>query len=61
METTVLGVRLTAEQREKLRVIGSANRMSEVEVARLLIEKAIDKTILIEGGHIIERDRQTKG
>ena len=57
METRVLGVRLNAEQRSALKSIADKNRMSEVEIARLLIEKAIDGTVLIEGGHIVERDR----
>lgn len=55
--TTVLGIRLRDDQREKLKKIGLENRMSEVEVVRLLIEKAIDGTILIEHGRIHERDR----
>jgi hypothetical protein len=57
MKTSVLGIRLNDEQRERLRAIGADNRMGEVEVARLLIEKAIDGTIKIEKGHIVERDR----
>ena len=55
--TTVLGVRLRDDQREKLKTIGHENRMSEVEVVRLLIEKAIDGTIVIEHGRVNERDR----
>lgn len=53
--TTVLGIRLRDDQREKLKKIGLKNRMSEVEVARLLIEKVIDGTIEIERLH--ERNR----
>lgn len=56
MNTTVLGVRLTKDQRDKLKAIGAENRMSEVEVARLLIEKCIDGTIKIEKGRIVERN-----
>ena len=52
MKTTVLGVRLTDDQREKLRSIGLDNRMGETEIARLLIEKTIDGTILIEHGKV---------
>ena len=55
--STVLGVRLRDDQREKLRQIGSENRMSEVEVARLLIEKVIDGTLEVEHGRVHERDR----
>jgi hypothetical protein len=55
MNTTVLGVRLTPDQRERLKSIGSNNRMSEVEVARLLIEKLIDGTIKIEHGKLCEK------
>lgn len=57
MQTTVLGVRLNKIQKEKLKAIGLKNKMSEVEVARLLIDKTIDGTILIEGGRVIERNR----
>lgn len=53
--TTVLGIRLRGDQREKLKKIGRDYRMSEVEVARLLIEKVIDGTIEIERLH--ERNR----
>lgn len=53
MKTTVLGVRLTDIQRDKLRSIGLDNRMGEAEVARLLIEKVIDGTILIEHGKVV--------
>lgn len=53
MNTTVLGVRLNAEQREKLKQIALMNRMSEVEVVRLLIIGAIGGVIQIEKGHIV--------
>lgn len=52
METTVLGVRLTADQREKLKEIARTNRIKEVDVARLLIEKAIDGEIIISKGKV---------
>jgi hypothetical protein len=52
MKTSVLGIRLNDIQREKLRAIGTDNRMGEVEIARFLIEKAIDGTIIIEHGTV---------
>jgi len=56
MNTTVLGVRLTDMQRIKLKKIAEANRMGEVEIARLLIDYAINGKIVIEKGHIVERN-----
>ena len=53
MNTTVLGVRLNAEQREKLKQIALMNRMSEVELVRLLINSAISGEIKIEKGHVV--------
>lgn len=53
MKTTVLGVRLDDEQREKLKQIALVNRMSEVEVARVLINGAISGEIKIEKGHVV--------
>jgi hypothetical protein len=55
MKTTVLGVRLTDEQREKLKKIGIDNRMGEAEVARALIDHAIDGSIRVERGKIVEK------
>lgn len=52
MKTSVLGIRLNDEQREKLRAIGLDNRMGEVEIARFLIEKCVDGTIKVEHGRI---------
>jgi len=54
MKTTVLGVRLDDEQREKLKQIALVNRMNEVEVARVLINGAISGKIKIERGRIVE-------
>lgn len=53
METTVLGVRLNREQRERLKAIGSENRMSEVEVARLLIDSVVSGKIRVEKGKVV--------
>ena len=53
MKTTVLGVRLDDEQREKLKQIALVNRMSEVEVTRVLINGAISGKIKIEKGQIV--------
>lgn len=53
METTVLGVRLNQVQREKLRSIAKENRMSEVEMARLLIVGLISEKIKVEKGQIV--------
>lgn len=55
MKTTVLGVRLTEEQREKLKKIGIDNRMGESEVARVLIEHVIDGSIRIERGKVVDK------
>lgn len=52
MKTSVLGIRLNDEQREKLRAIGLDNRMAEVEIARFLIEKCVDGTIKVEHGKV---------
>ena len=53
METTVLGVRLNKLQREKLRAIATENKMSEVEVARLLIDSAVRGKIRVEKGQVV--------
>ena len=53
METTVLGVRLNKLQRDKLRVIATENKMSEVEVARLLIDSAVRGKIRVEKGQVV--------
>jgi hypothetical protein len=52
MKTTVLGVRLNDIQRDKLKEIGKSNRMSEGEVARLLIDSVINGEINIKHGKI---------
>lgn len=57
MQTSVLGIRLNDIQREKLRAIATENRMTEVEIARLLIEGAISGKINIEKGHIVLNER----
>ena len=54
METTVLGIRLTKEQRDRLKAIGADNRMGEGEVARLLIDNAIRGRIKIDKGQVVE-------
>jgi predicted transcriptional regulator len=53
MKTTVLGIRLDDTQREKLKQIALVNRMSEVEVGRMLINSAISGEIKIEKGHVV--------
>lgn len=53
METTVLGVRLNKLQRDKLRAIATENKMSEVEVARLLIDSAVRGKIRVEKGQVV--------
>lgn len=53
METSVLGVRLNREQWDSLNRIAVANRMKEVEVARLLIDSAIAGKIKIEKGKVV--------
>lgn len=53
METTVLGVRLNQVQRDKLRAIAKENKMSEVEMARLLIVGLIGGKIKVEKGQIV--------
>lgn len=55
MNTTVLGVRLTEPQREKLKVLASENKMKEVELVRFVCEKLIDGSIYVEHGQIYER------
>lgn len=53
MKTTVLGIRLNDIQREKLMQIALKNKMSEVEVGRLLIDSAIQGKIKIEKGQVV--------
>ena len=53
MQTSVLGVRLNKEQWDSLNRIAVANRMKEVEVARLLIDSAIAGKIKIEKGKVV--------
>lgn len=55
MKTTVLGVRLTNEQREKLKKIGIDNRMGEAEVARALIDHAIGGLVKVERGKVVNQ------
>ena len=52
MRTTVLGVRLTDNIRDKIRSIGLDNRMGEVEVARLILESAAKGEITVSKGHV---------
>jgi hypothetical protein len=52
METTVLGVRLNKEQRERLKAIGADNKMTEVETVRLLVDSVISGRIKIEKGRV---------
>ena len=54
MKTTVLGVRLDDDTREKLKQIALVNRMSEGEITRVLISGAVTGKIKIERGRIVE-------
>lgn len=56
METTVLGVRLNKEQRERLKAIGAENKMSEVETVRLLVEYVVSGKLRIEKGKVVSSE-----